>query len=147
MHGMKRSIAILIAAGLCAAASVAAAEKQVIAEKGTAKGLPFSPALKVGDTLYVSGTAGFDKTGKLPANFEAEVRQALTSIGALLKQGGMGFEDAVSVQVYLSDMSLFDRMNAVYKTFFPEPRPTRTTVGVAKLVGGAHVEITVTARK
>jgi len=50
------------------------------------------------------------------------------------------------VQVYLTDMELFPRMNAVYTTYFKEPRPARTTVGVAKLVGTAHIEITVTAR-
>ena len=59
----------------------------------------------------------------------------------------MGFEDAVTVQVYLTDMELFPKMNGVYTTFFKEPRPARTTVGVAKLVGTARVEITVTAHK
>jgi 2-iminobutanoate/2-iminopropanoate deaminase len=59
----------------------------------------------------------------------------------------MSFSDAVSVQVYLTDMDLFKRMNAVYTTYFKEPRPTRTTVGVARLAGGAHIEVTVTARK
>ena len=59
----------------------------------------------------------------------------------------MGFGDAVSVQVYLTDMTLFPRMNAVYLKNFPEPRPTRTTVGVTALAGGAHMEVTVTARK
>ena len=59
----------------------------------------------------------------------------------------MAQSDAVSVQVYLTDMDLFARMNAVYMSYFPEPRPARTTVGVAKLVGTARIEITVTARK
>jgi 2-iminobutanoate/2-iminopropanoate deaminase len=54
----------------------------------------------------------------------------------------------VSVQVYLTDMDLFPRMNAVYVTFFPDPRPSRTTVGVTKLAApAAHIEITVTAKK
>ena len=55
--------------------------------------------------------------------------------------------NAVAVQVYMTDMELFPRMNSVYTKFFPEPRPARTTVGVAKLVGTARIEITVTARK
>ena len=60
----------------------------------------------------------------------------------------MSYKDVVSVQVYLTDMELFPRMNAVYTTFFPEPRPARTTVGVTKLAApAAHIEITVTARK
>ena len=58
-----------------------------------------------------------------------------------------GSDNAVSVQVYLTDMSLFPRMNAVYMTYFKEPRPARTTVGVAKLANAAHMEVTVTAHK
>ncbi len=60
----------------------------------------------------------------------------------------MTYKDVVSVQVYLTDMDLFQRMNAVYTTGFKDPRPARTTVGVTKLANAAaHVEITVTARK
>ena len=121
--------------------------KKVIQPKGFPTGRPFSPGILSGGTLYVSGTTGHDvKTGKLPDQFEDEVKQALENIGEVLKEGGMGYENAVSVQVYLTDMDLFPRMNQVYTTYFKEPRPTRTTVGVAKLVGGAHIEITVTAR-
>jgi 2-iminobutanoate/2-iminopropanoate deaminase len=103
----------------------------------------------VGDTLYVSGQTGADfKTQKVPDNFDDEVRQCLNNVGSILQAGGMDFSDVVSVQVYLTDIDLFQRMNAVYTQLFKEPRPTRTTVGVAKLAGaGAHVEITVTARK
>ena len=60
---------------------------------------------------------------------------------------GMSLSNVVSVQVYLTDGALFDRMNTVYKATFPDPKPTRTTVVVAKLVGAGHVEITATARK
>jgi len=56
-------------------------------------------------------------------------------------------QDLVMVQVFLTDMDTFQRMNEVYVKTVPEPRPTRTTVGVAKLVGKARIEITVTARK
>jgi 2-iminobutanoate/2-iminopropanoate deaminase len=60
----------------------------------------------------------------------------------------MSFENAISVQVYLTDMDLFARMNAVYATYFKDPRPARTTVGVTRLAAAkAHIEITVTARK
>jgi 2-iminobutanoate/2-iminopropanoate deaminase len=55
--------------------------------------------------------------------------------------------DVVSVQVYLTDGALFQRMNTVYRTYFNDPRPTRTTVVVAGLVGPGHIEITATARK
>jgi 2-iminobutanoate/2-iminopropanoate deaminase len=103
----------------------------------------------VGDTLYVSGQGGFDpKAKKIPDNFDDEVRQCLNNVGEVLQAGGMDFSDVVAVQVYLTDMDLYQRMNSVYTQFFKEPRPTRTTLGVAKLAGGnTHVEITVTARK
>jgi 2-iminobutanoate/2-iminopropanoate deaminase len=60
----------------------------------------------------------------------------------------MTYDDVVSVQVYLTDMELFARMNAVYASVFKPPRPSRTTVGVTKLANAkARIEITVTARK
>ena len=59
----------------------------------------------------------------------------------------MQYADVVPVQVYLTDMKLFERMNAVYRGYFAEPRPTRTIVGVVKLIGPSRIEITATARK
>ena len=125
------------------------ADKKVIQPKEFPTGRPFSPGILADGTLYVAGQTGQDvKTGKYPDNFEAEVKQCLENIGLVLKEAHMGFGDAVTVHVYLTDMELFARMNAVYTTYFKEPRPARTTVGVAKLASPpAHVEITVTARK
>jgi 2-iminobutanoate/2-iminopropanoate deaminase len=127
--------------------SAAYAEKKVIAPPGAPTGRPFSPGILSDGTLYVSGSVGNDKNGNYPEKFEDEVKQCLDNIGAVLKAGGFGFEHLVSVQVYMTDMDLFSRMNPVYMSVIPEPRPTRTTVGVAKLVGKARIEITVTARK
>jgi 2-iminobutanoate/2-iminopropanoate deaminase len=108
----------------------------------------FSLGVLVDGTLYVAGQTGADpKTGKKPDEFEAELKMCLNNVGSILKQAGMDYDDVVAVQVYLTDMDLFSAMNEIYKTYFKEPRPTRTTVGVAKLSGGSRVEITVTARK
>ena len=126
------------------------AEKKAIQPKEFSTGGPFSPGILVNGTLYVAGQIGRDlKTGKVPDNFEAEVRQCLDNVGIILKEAGFSFNDAVSVQVYLTDMELFARMNAVYVTYFKEqPRPARTTVGTTKLAAGtAKIEITVTAHK
>jgi 2-iminobutanoate/2-iminopropanoate deaminase len=137
----------------CLAASNALAEKRAIAPKEFtsgpgATGLPYSPGILIDGTLYVAGQVGRDlKTGQIPSDFESEVRNALDNAGLVLKAAGLGFEDAVAVQVYLTDMDLFPRMNTVYATYFKDPRPARTTVGVAKLVGPARIEITITARK
>ena len=129
-------------------ATVAAQEKQAVQPKEFTPGGPFSPGIIANGTIFVAGQVGRDlKTGKIPENFEDEVRTTLTNVGVILKEAGYDFKDAVTVQVYLTDMELFPRMNAVYTTFFPEPRPARTTVGVAKLVGTARIEITVTAWK
>jgi len=145
---MNRAITKTLVLLAAAALALSAADKKIVQPKDIPAGRPFSPGILVGDTLYVSGQTGSDfKTGQIPAEFEAEVRQCLDNIGVILKEGGMSFSDAVSVQVYLTDMDLFKRMNAVYTTYFKEPRPTRTTVGVARLAGGAHIEVTVTARK
>lgn len=125
-----------------------AAEKKVVSVPGRAPSPNYSAGIRVGDTLYVSGQTGNDpKAGKVPEEFEAEVRQCFENIGAILKAGGAEFSDIVAVTVYLTDMELFPRMNAVYTSILKEPRPTRTTVGVAKLVGASRIEITVVARK
>lgn len=130
------------------ALSLVAQDKQAVQPKQFTPGAPFSPGILANGTLYVAGQVGRDlTTGKIPDNFEDEVRTTLNNVGVILKEAGYDFKDAVTVQVYLTDMELFQRMNAVYTTFFPEPRPVRTTVGVAKLVGTAKIEITVTAWK
>jgi reactive intermediate/imine deaminase len=145
---MFKLIANILLAGTLAAAIGAAAEKKLIHPKEFAKGRPFSPGLLVGDTLYVAGQVGADlKTGKIPEDFKAEVKQTLDNIQLVLKEAGMSYANAVSVNVYLTDIGLFQQMNEVYITYFPEPRPVRTTVAVAKLVGTARIEITVTASK
>jgi 2-iminobutanoate/2-iminopropanoate deaminase len=111
----------------------AAGEKKIIRSANP----NFSLGVLVDGTLYVAGQTGADpKTGKKPDEFEAELKMCLNNVGSILKQAGMDYDDVVAVQVYLTDMDLFSAM-----------RPTRTTVGVAKLSGGSRVEITVTARK
>lgn len=122
-------------------------EKKFIYPPGTKARGNYTPGILLEGTLYVSGQLGVDASGKLPADFEGEVKQSLENIGAVLKEAGMSPSDVVSVQIYLTDGELFQRMNAVYKSYFNDPRPTRTTVVVAKLVGPGHIEITATARK
>ena len=111
--------------------------------------IPFSPGILVKDTLYVSGEIGADlRTREIPRNFEAEVKACLDNIGLILKAAGMDYSDVVSAQVFLTDMSLFKRMNAVYASVFTPPRPARVTVGVTALaVPNAHIEITVIAHR
>jgi 2-iminobutanoate/2-iminopropanoate deaminase len=130
------------------------AERKVVMppELTPAAGAPapmYSPGILIDGTLYIAGQIGQDvKTNDVPAEFEAEVKTCLERVGYVLKAAGMTYDNVVSVQVYLTDMDLFQRMNAVYASVFKAPRPARTTVGVTKLASPkAHIEITVTARK
>src|SRR5271154_4817697 len=142
--GSRLLLAMLFIAAMIYAAG---SKKKVVMPKGATPSPNFSSGLQVGDTLYVSGMTG-TKEGKIPDSFEDEVRQTLENIHNTLQAGGMDYSDVVAVTVYLTDMDLFQRMNGAYTSIFKEPRPTRTTIGVTRLAGaGAHIEITVTARK
>lgn len=135
-------VLFLVSASLCSAA-----DKKAVFPEGASPAGPYSPGIIAGGTLYCAGQVGRDKDGKYPAAFEDEVKQTLENVNAILKKAGYTFADAVSVQVHLTDIEMFQRMNSVYMTYFPEPRPARTTVGGVKLVGPARIEITVTAFK
>lgn len=111
-------------------------------------GTLYSPGVLVGDTLYVSGLQGTDpRSHQLPEDFAQEVTNCLDSVGGVLKEGGMGYEDVVSVQIYLVDIGQFQQVNDIYKRYFRKSLPTRTTVQVAKLSLGSRIEIAAVAKK
>ena len=139
---LARVVSCWLFAGLASGA-----DKKIVMPPGAKPGGNYSPGILIDGTLYISGQGGEDAAGKIPVDFDAEVKQSLDNIGAVLQAAGMSPADVVSVQVYLTDGAKFPRMNAVYTSYFKDPRPTRTTVVVAKLVGPGNVEITVTARK
>jgi reactive intermediate/imine deaminase len=132
---------------IAAAPALVLAQKKAVVPEGAKAAGPYSPGIQAGNFLFVAGQVGRDKNGKYPESFEDEVKQTLENVKAVLDKAGYTFADAVSVQVHLTDISLFDRMNKVYMTWFPEPRPARTTVGGVQLVGPARIEITVTCWK
>ena len=106
-------------------------------------GLPFSPAIAVGDTMYLAGVLGRDPgtTKLVSGGIEAETRQALNNIREILREGGMDFRDVVSTTAYIVDFKDFDGYNKVYREFFPKEPPARATVGVASLNQGGRVEL------
>lgn len=108
---------------------------------------PYSQALKVGSTLYISGQLGIDPaTGKLVAgDTAAQAEQALKNIIAILVEANMNTRHVVHVQVFLADIADFTAVNQVYKTCFSEPYPARAAFQVAGLPAGAKVEILATA--
>ncbi|HEX2570348.1 MAG TPA: Rid family detoxifying hydrolase [Polyangia bacterium] len=110
-------------------------------------GLPYSPGILVGDTLYLSGQIGRDPaTAKLvPGGIEAETRQTLANLREVLRAAGMDLPDVVSVTVFIASFDDFAAFNRVYREHFPENPPARATVQVAALNLGARVEIQMTA--
>ncbi len=115
----------------------------VLDQSSTRSGLPFSDAVLVGNTLYIAGTVGFKHaTGKPPATVEEEAKLAMDAVKQVLESQGMAMNDLVSVQVYCTDFTLYDKFNGVYRTYFHEQFPSRAFLGVASLIRGAHFEVT-----
>ena len=147
---MKRNLiylAVLLTIGI---AVVASAQKPVArryikqAPRYGALGaqLPFSDGVLVGDTFYVAGHLGLDpKTGKPPADPQQEVRLLLDAIKATLGQAGMTMDDLATVTVYCTDLSLYDKFNAVYRTYFSKDFPARAFIGSGPLLLGGHFEM------
>jgi 2-iminobutanoate/2-iminopropanoate deaminase len=109
---------------------------------------PFSDAVLAGNTLYIAGRIGVDpKTGKPPAEIEQEVHIALDGMKAVLAEAGMTMDDIVSVQVFCPDLSLYDKFNEVYKSYFSKDYPARAFVGSGPLLRGGHFEINAIAIK
>jgi len=82
-----------------------------------------------------------------PGDFGQEVRNCLENVGRVLNDAHMNYSDIASVQIYLVDLSQFQEVNAIYKEYFKSPLPAGTTVQVAKLSLGAHIEVSAIARK
>ena len=138
---MKRYVISLILLFVSAAMASDSDRKHVVLDPSSARSaLPFSDAVLVGNTLYVAGTAWFDKTDKPPADAE-EAKLAIDAFGYVLKSQGMEMDNLVSVQLYCTDLSLYDKFNGVYRTYFHKKFPARAFIGVASLIRGAHFEL------
>ncbi|HEX8831126.1 MAG TPA: Rid family detoxifying hydrolase [Longimicrobium sp.] len=109
---------------------------------------PFSPGVRAGELIFLSGQVGTDPTtGKLVHGGVAEqTEQAIHNLATVLEAAGRTLNDVVRVGVYLTDMANFPAMNEVYAHHFTQPFPARTTIGVAALPLGALVEIDLVAR-
>ena len=130
--------ALLLAAPLAAQAP----EVKYIVPTGAAATLPFSPAVRVGHMLYLSGQLGTDSTNRLvPGGIEAETRQTMTNIKRLLEANGSSMDRVVKCLVMLADIAEWGRMNTVYVTFFPTHRPARSALGASGLALNGRVEI------
>jgi 2-iminobutanoate/2-iminopropanoate deaminase len=102
----------------------------------------YSPGIVAeGRFVYVSGQGPLRDGEVTGATIEEQTRIVLDNVAAVLKSAGTGFADVVQCRVFLADTADFRAMDAVYAQFFPEPRPARTTVGVALPLPGMLVEI------
>jgi 2-iminobutanoate/2-iminopropanoate deaminase len=110
---------------------------------------PYSQGIDAGGLILLSGQTPLDpQTGKLAAGgIKAQTEQAFKNAFGILEAAGLTSEDVQKVAVFLTDMNDFPAMNDVYKTYFTPPYPARTTLGVAALPLGAHIEIEITAKK
>jgi reactive intermediate/imine deaminase len=105
------------------------------------KPLPFSSAVRIGDILYMSGQMGFREDGTLPDGMEAQARQTMENIRAVLDSAGLDFSDVFHCTVMLADMSEWAAFNTVYLEYFREPLPTRSAFGANGLALGGLVEL------
>lgn len=105
-----------------------------------ADALPFSGAVRVDDTLYLSGSLGLID-GKVPDDPADEARAVLDSIRGTLEAAGMTMDDLVSIQVFCSDVSHYGAFNAVYKTYFTKEYPARAFIGSGRLLFDARFEV------
>lgn len=133
--------AILTASGMSSQVTIQPTRKVIKLDASST--LPFSDAILSGNTLYLAGKIGLDpKTGKAPEKVEDEVKLLLDGEKETLAQVGMTMDDLVYVQIACTDLSLYDKFNAIYKTYFTtKDYPAREFIGVASLLRGGHFEL------
>ena len=122
--------------------------RELVTAAGAAKAIgPYSPALKVGNMVFLSGSIPLDPvSGQVVAgDITAQTRRVMENIKALLDAGGTDFSDVVRTTVFMVDLAEFGAMNEVYASYFTAPYPARSTVQVVKLPKDVRVEIDVIA--
>ena len=139
MKSIKLACTILVVLILSAGAT--ANERTYInGNSAGGDGLPFSGAVMVGDTLYLSGALGL-VNGEVPEDPADEARAVLDSIKGTLEDAGMTMDDLVSVQIFCSDVSTYGAFNEVYRTYFTREFPARAFIGSGPLLFNARFEV------
>ena len=119
-------------------------KKQAIyTESGPLQGAPYTPAVRVGPWVFVSGQIPLDPASGqvVEGGFEAQVRQCLRNLAGILKQEGLGLEHVVKTTIFMKDLNNFGELNKIYGPYFGGVRPARSTVEVARLPLDVMVEI------
>jgi 2-iminobutanoate/2-iminopropanoate deaminase len=116
--------------------------KRIRLEGTVRRKLPFSDAVWHGGTLYLSGHIGLDaKTGLPPGTAEEEARLVMDGVKHTLEAAGLTMDDLLSVQIFCSDVTLFETFNTVYRTYFKGEFPARAFLGSGKLLFDARFEV------
>jgi len=113
---------------------------------GFTSGAPFSNGYVAGNTLYIAGQQGPDSDGKVTGvDIGEQTANAIAVVKQVAEEAGFNVADLVSVTIYLTDLSDIPRINEVYQSLMPDPKPARAAVQVAGLIGGAKIEISAVA--
>jgi reactive intermediate/imine deaminase len=141
---MRKLLALAAALSLCAcsrASIQSAPDPEFLTPYGAPKN-PFSPAVRVGNWIFLAGQIGTDTSGKLVAGgIQAEARQALNNISDVLKKSGSSMDRIVKCTVFMADMKEWPAMNEIYATYFRNHFPARSAFGSTGLALGARMEI------
>jgi len=143
---MKRLIVSSLVIGIVVLAATGFSQKSTdiryINLPGRTDDLPWSNAVLVDDTLYLSGKIGIEPdTREVPPEIQQEVRIILDSMKERLEMVGMTMDDLVWVQVLCPDLSLYDEFNSIYRTYFTDHFPARAFLGSGPLLRGSHFEV------
>src|SRR6266849_6598732 len=105
-------------------------------------GLPFSPAVRLGELLFVSGQGPIDKNGKvIPGDISAQTKATLENFKRIMEAAGSNMDCVLQTTIYLTNLTEYSGMNEVYSSFFNDPKPARTTIQAGDLLFGMKVEI------
>ncbi len=133
---------LITSSSLALAQETKTERKAINLPRGLAANLPFSDAVFVGNTLYISGRLGIDlNTMKAPADPKEETKLLLDGFKSVLAQASMTMENLVYVTVYCTDLSLYNAFNEVYRSYFSKDFPARAFIGSGPLLFGAHFEM------
>jgi 2-iminobutanoate/2-iminopropanoate deaminase len=141
---------ILLSAAACCQKQEQPVTREVIVSPDAPAAIgPYSQAIRVGNRLYLAGQIGLDpKTRKfVEGGFEAQARQALKNLQAVLTTAGFTLDDVVQCQVFVKDMNNYANFNTVYKEFFKKDFPARAVLEVARIPADGLIEIMMVAEK
>jgi 2-iminobutanoate/2-iminopropanoate deaminase len=139
---MRKIIVAVLFVVFCVTAGAADRKYIVKPRPGDLKALPFSDGVLAGNTLYIAGHLGLDmKTGQPPESAEDEARVVMDGVKQTVEQSGLTMDDVVSLQIFCTDLKLYETFNNVYKTYFHGDYPVRAFIGVDKLVRNGRFEV------